>query len=368
MLSYQNCAESSLDESEEVETFSSFSETAVNAKFDTLGYMSCSDMAEADPSAYFSFRAGAYDNGGLELSNTVASASDISASNQQNLQMQFSLRRASDFVLFSAQATPAEGRDFANIMPLLGDAKVIERLSQLESGERLKYVPNSNLARQRFEGSLSFLNSEFLAQSVRTELRNGAYLALTFNDSTGESATRPAGPADLAAVPTPTEDSTDGASPAAAPVVSNKEVFGTGLKVTFKQGNTAQGNATRVLASVQEEDLRAKNPQGQWTCPADMVFKIVRQIDADAVKSNGQPYVNCNRETDPAILDDKLKKVRRVLRVEDWWVDMTNQCIIPKTGKAGQCYGNQTDIEYANGSCGGAKACAHFFSVCIKTS
>ena len=70
-----------------------------------------------------------------------------------------------------------------------------------------------------------------------------------------------------------------------------------------------------------------------------------------------------------------LTAIRRVLRVEDWWVDTANHCIMPKnTGD--YCYGGDigtSAIAYpaaaANNSCinnSTTAVCPHFVSVCIR--
>ncbi|NJL24730.1 MAG: hypothetical protein HC902_05885 [Calothrix sp. SM1_5_4] len=64
-----------------------------------------------------------------------------------------------------------------------------------------------------------------------------------------------------------------------------------------------------------------------------------------------------------------LSVIRRVLRVEDWFVDMDNRCIMPKrTGD--YCYGdlNGRTIQYGVASClnSTTTVCPHFVSVCIR--
>lgn len=362
LLLYQNCADNPgavTEASEEaVNTF------AYSAKIDTLAYMSCANMNEADPSAYFTFRMGAYAAGGLSLNSdflaqaralspTLSNLPQLVTSNELNrdLRLQCSLRRESDMVVFATQQTPQENRDFQNFFPVLSDTAVINRLTATTTSS-VRAVP-SDLTDGRFECSMGFHSApEATAAGIRSEMRQTALLALTFHPGEASDATVALGPGDF------TEQPTNG---------TLNTAYGTGLEVSFKQGATGVGNAPRVLASVREVDLLTKNEvTANWQCPAELILRIVRPLDADALTGTGEPYVNCDRVTDPPVLSADMEKIRRVLRVEDWYVDFANKCAIPKPGVIGSCYGPDTDIEYANLACGGGKVCSHFISVCLR--
>jgi hypothetical protein len=72
-----------------------------------------------------------------------------------------------------------------------------------------------------------------------------------------------------------------------------------------------------------------------------MHFKIVQMEDA----AGAQP---CNIGPDPAFQPtDPLGIARNSLRGEDWYIDMTNMCIVPKKAGAGYgCYGPQPSVDY----------------------
>ena len=97
-----------------------------------------------------------------------------------------------------------------------------------------------------------------------------------------------------------------------------------------------------------------------------MRFKIVRPEDVGFLLEDGTLYVSCDRVIDPPVLSENLALIRRALKVEDWYIDMANRCIIPKPGKDGNCYGQDKDIEYSSAGCGGAVACTHFASLCYN--
>ena len=94
-----------------------------------------------------------------------------------------------------------------------------------------------------------------------------------------------------------------------------------------------------------------------------MKFRVVRPEDVKAGR------VVCAIAPDPAIPTSDLLIVRNQFRVEDWYVDMTNRCIMPKKSPS-TCYGSGvTTVQYAiNQTCteGGNPACVHYASVCYR--
>lgn len=363
LLIYQNC-------SMPVEGLdgNSFPEFAYDAKPDTIGYMSCSSMVGADPSAYFTFRLGAYHNGGMRLHDdfyrSTANMSTpkkinflLSGQKNKDIQLQLAVRRASDMVAFAADTRPEEARDYDFIFPPVSNEVLANELVTLQEGERLRSLPGGLDEINRFEGTLNFLDSGVLEESVRSELRRGAYLALTYNplkEDTNADKTLALSPGDFSE----------------NPEEANFNIaYGVGYGLTFQQGNVGTGHPARVMGSVKEVDLVTKQSTGsaQWICPPSMRFKIVRPDDV-GVSVNGNLLVACNRVLDPQNIQptSELGIIRRVLRVEDWYIDMANHCIVPKPGIVGACYGEDLDIEYTNQGCGGTKACTHFFSVCYQ--
>ena len=261
-------------------------------------------------------------------------------------------------VAFAADSRADEGGDFDLIFPPVNDENFAKELVNLQQGERLRTLPGSFDDSHRFEGSLAFLDSGVLEESVRTELRRGAYLALTYNPaqvgSTSKDRTLALAPGDFE------EDATAG---------DFNRAFGVGYSISFSQGNVASGHPARVMSRMTETDLLTKktNASVSWSCPTSLRFKIVRPEDV-GILIDDKRLVNCNRVIDPQVLSSGLAAVRRVLRAEDWFVDMANRCIIPKPGRVGACYGEDLDIEYGAESCEGNVACTHFFSLCVQLS
>src|SRR5690606_13850467 len=103
-----------------------------------------------------------------------------------------------------------------------------------------------------------------------------------------------------------------------------------------------------------------------WDCSANYQFMVVRPEDKAAGRVNCDPIVDkYNNATEQAALN----AIRRVLRVEDWFVDVARKCIMPKrTGD--YCYGavQGRTVQYGLASClnSATTMCPHFVSVCIK--
>lgn len=367
---FQNCG-APVSEKEEA----GFQDFAYSSKADTLGYMSCSNVRSPNPSAYFTFRLGAYKDGGLRLKDEFHNATAKMTTNKKvrfltagkknrDIQMQLAIRRKSDMVAFASETQGKEGEDYAFVLPPVNNEGLAEKLVTMPKGERIRSLSGSLDSINKFEGSLNFLDSEVLEESVRTELRRGAYLALTYNplqeglgaggfgSGTGDK-TLALSPGDFKEEPA---------------ALDFNVAYGIGLGITFQQGNFASGHPARVMSSISQVDLETKEADpsndARWICPSNLRFKIVRPEDV-GVSINGQKLVNCNRVLDPQTPSPDLERVRRVLRIEDWYVDMNNRCIIPKD-QSTSCYGEDTEIEYQSKGCGGTAACTHFFSLCYQ--
>lgn len=365
---YQNCSQAVEGRNQ---SSLSFQEFALDSKADSIAYMSCSDMgSEVNTDAYFTLRVGAYERGGMRLSDVfyqVTSAMSteqamrifIDGEKNNNLQMQMAIRRREDMLVFSKE-NPAElNRDFVSVMAPVNTEKMVQALVDLEDGERLRRFSigtgqeNPNFS-DRFEGSLNFMDSRLLEDAIRQELTNNALITFTYNPlgvSTLESDTEALGPSDFLETNTST---------------SSNSVFGTGYQVGFEQGLRATGHPRRVLSAVKEFNLENQSStSNEWSCPQKLRLKIVRPEDVGVIE-DGAPIVACNRLPDPSVLSKEEEIVRRVLGPNEWWLDMANGCVIPKSNELGFCYGESLDVEYGATECGGVKACAHFVSICTS--
>src|SRR5690606_10418641 len=147
--------------------------------------------------------------------------------------------------------------------------------------------------------------------------------------------------------------------------VSVSSAFGTGYQLMFGTPTPWSTAERRVLQAVTEVGLQTGfpvNPTSQWVCPSTMQFVIIRAEDAPNV-------TNCNRTVDSYSTEAQrqaLDAIRRVLPVEDFYVDVVNNCVVPKPHIATQsCYGNRQGmgaIDYSSGSCSG-NSCPHYVSV-----
>jgi hypothetical protein len=362
---------------------------AYDAKINQIAYMTCSNLTgdQYDKSAYFSIRAGAYDNnrlfglmadnGGLRLKDSFFAALarkqpekqisllSLSKANTATT-MQLAVRPTSNYqgVLTSTGAA-RQGLDFQNLLDVLGTTGVSRELVNLPDNERLRYIRNE-LMGGRMEGSLMFASN---AEGVLT-LRNGlssveSLLALTFTERSGTSAI------DYAARSPSHVIEGSAANPA-------RTVYGRGYELGFETIGAGSLNGTHyqtaVLAAVSERNL--ENPsdrQGDWACPQMLRFKIILDEDIN------DPDSICRKRPDPldSEMSAELRIARNSLRHEDWWIDMENRCIISKKTASAGCYGNRRYIQYnpnircnhsptTNNSVETNKLCAAYASICVR--
>jgi hypothetical protein len=119
-----------------------------------------------------------------------------------------------------------------------------------------------------------------------------------------------------------------------------------------------------VLREITELNLEDRNDRTDikpWACPVSLQFRIVRPGDSAAP---------CNADPDPAVLSDELQLVRRSLRVEDWYVDLANRCIVPKKYQGKGCYGDRQTVQYnLSAQCTpgtNTQDCVHWTSICHR--
>lgn len=377
VLTFQNCS-APVDENA-LSKSSSFEDSlplAYEAKIDTLAYMSCSQINNSlEPRAYFTFRAGAYSRttGGLNLStdylnktkfyNTKKRAESLQTSAMNsNTRLNLSIRLASNFQsLWVSDNGVQVGEEIESFLPSLDSDTIAGQLAGAPAGVKLNYFPGSENKRL-MEASLRYFKFDDIAARTREKMdARESLLVVGFSNSSDEMDTDLRGPGQTV-------------FPSAA--------HGTGYYMKFSVPSKFTGGERRVISpttgGVEEVDLTVKKMKSSsWSCPATYQFMIVRPGDRLAA---GQAAVTgktvCNTiadRYDPSVPAQKqaLEAIRRVLRVEDWYVDVANKCVVPREG-VDRCYGDigTRTVQYTTASCAntdgvGATYCPHFVSVCL---
>jgi hypothetical protein len=400
---FQNCTQPMVDQSQEL-----LSAEAANVPFaydttiDQIAYMSCAAAKPGsfDNGAYFTFRFGAYRNAGLKL-NDAFNAYMIKKSQDRKVELfsqspanaytdiQLALRSSTNYQRAFLYSNGTSGLDYANVLEPLGTPEMNQTLLDPSSpylDTRIKYLRNGTVGGSRLEGSLYFTDSFASAESVRQFLMNDGLASLTYTevrDAKGPNAGVGGNSSDTLARAPSDVIKGDTTSPI-------KSVFGHGYKMSFGRPFVGAGTyqfPTNILSKVDESNLDSTSKLdgvGQWTCPANMQFRIVRYEDVISKVAN----VNCVMGPDPLSFSSEQAKadlmiVRNSLRQEDWYVDMTNSCIVAK--KSGNsCYGATiTSIQYkmsdacsTTGTPGTVPAvgspvtpprCVDFVSLCYRT-
>ncbi|MCB0421743.1 MAG: hypothetical protein KDD61_12155 [Bdellovibrionales bacterium] len=361
---FQNCADPLQLADEEGLSVADSLPFAFDVNADHISYMSCSDMPPDYPyRAFYTFRVGAYDEAGIKFTDEFLSrtgkykaseratyVSESAAS--QGASIQLSIRQKTNYQgPLVSSSTPVKWHDFETMLAPLDSQLIVQKLSELESGQRVNYFAGiSGLDNRQVEGNVRFTQTESLAADVRAKLMNTTLLTLTYTD--------PAASDELVA--------------RGATALSVDSVYGRGYEIDFKKdGSSPIGGLRRSLSRITEIDLSTKRTvPATWDCSNGESFMIVRMAD---VGKAGTP-AGCSKETgpppqgSPQDVIDAYNTIRKVLRPEDWYVDPSARCVIPRLEN--YCYGNdaQRVINYT-GTCDPAKGeCPHFVSICKRIS
>lgn len=363
LLVFQNCSDTGLEEGND--SLSSYMEGlpfAYKASLDTIAYMSCSRMKNSyEPRAFFTFRAGAYTPlAGLEITPEFAEAtkyytlqtkSEAFADSlaNSNTRPQLALRSSSNLQSVVVNGAAKSGTSLGTMLSNLSRSPIMEHLVTMQPGMKKNYFA-SGANDRLLAGSLRFNDGdeENVAAEIRKILKNNeVLLALTFTDTDNPDDAKARGPAG----------------------VMTSQAYGRGYQLQFGVPDGWTTAEQRVVTAVNEVNLTPGYPStgAQWSCPTTMQFKIVRPEDlADAGP--------CSLSVDYYSTEDQrvaLDAIRRVLPVEDFYVDVVNRCVVPKAHIATEsqsCYGDRTGrgaINYTSSSCSG-DSCPHHVSVCIK--
>jgi hypothetical protein len=384
LLAFQNCAqapETSLTGSNSASSYTQNLPLAVKGQIDTIAYMSCSEIKDSvDKRAYFTFRAGAYSDqtGGLQLTQEFINATQhytdterakSFADSEPNGDTLYSLsiRSAANYQAPWVSETINVGEELDAFLPPLDAPEISGALAATahaprdSADARINYFPGVSTQRL-MEASLRFYKFDNVMKDTRNALEGGgnspggSLLVAGFSGSSDPMNTTLRAPPNSAAAP-------GGAAP----------VYGKGFRILFAVPPGVNNGEKRVISSdpsaITEMDLMYSPPlatNAQWDCPSVYKFVIVRPEDKAAAK------VVCNATVDRfanATEQAMLGALRRVLRVEDWFIDITNRCVMPKrTGD--YCYGalGGRTIQYGLNSCtnGTGTMCPHYVSVCIR--
>lgn len=369
-LSFQNCAQPP-DASESSASSSSFEDglpLAYDFKLDTISHMSCSQMGagenSVEPRAYYTFRAGAYNNatGGLSITSAFREATRFyspaaraaalaNSSINGNTGFHLALRVSNDLQRVFQVDEFRAGQEQESFLGNLNAPEVAGPLSALQPGLYMNYFPGTQ-SKRLIEASVRHLAYDNLVKEARDKLQNGELmLVAALGDSTDVMSTSLRAPSDS----------------------TGNKAYGSGFRLQFSLPVGDNGGERRVLApsgGVTEIDLQTgQTVSANWNCSTSFQFKIVRPEDVAAGRVTC--FAGVDRFTSSA-QQAALNAVRRVLRVEDWYVDLVNRCVMPKGGTAGGdlCYGTLggRTIQYGVTNCSNTTTtqCPHMVSVCIR--
>jgi hypothetical protein len=378
LLVFQNCAQAP-EQSLTGTSNSSYTNNlplAVKGQIDTISYMSCSDSKDLDKNAYFTFRAGAYSDrtGGLQITpefiektkyytTTDRAKAFADSSSNGDTRFNLSIRSALNYQAPWVSDGVQVGQEIEAFLPPLDSPEIAGPLAATATQPRwINYFPGSSFQRL-VEASIRYYEFENVMKDTRNSLEGGgsnpggSYLVAGFSSSADESNT---------GLRTP---GTSAASGSAAPV------YGTGYRLLFSAGPGVNSGEKRVISSINnavtEMDLSVSPPKATgavWDCPNEWKFVIVRPEDKTAGKVDCKATVDRFEDTSQ---QQALAAIRRVLRYEDWFVDVNpaRRCVIPKR-TPDMCYGKLASrtIMYGAANCVNSadKICPHYVSVCIR--
>lgn len=392
-LSFQNCGTSmdglTTDETPGASTLSekygrdaSKVETApfaFSAALDQITYTSCSDSNSYNDNSIFSIRAGAYDSGGVALSEdflnyvnsnflpippekviTSEQYKSILADSPENkgAELRFGLRSPANLqsmvTIGSSTQVPVEGIDYIKMGPGLSSDKALTQLIQTPGIHQHFFNLGDTPTESLIEGSLYFSKDNSQAKAFRDAFTNDATLALTYAHS--ELLTAARGP-DIVNEP--------------------QKAYGKGYKLQFAPANSAtfigslfSGAPSQFLVGIQESNLDGSTTNLKpWSCSHNHRYLIVRPTERAAY---------CPKESFAQIANSasaraELVRLRRHLPANLWDINISLKCVVPKVGS---CYTAESGISiqydqskacYFPGNGSTVKErCANFVSVCFR--
>jgi hypothetical protein len=373
---------------------------------DTLAYMSCDDDSAMSPAVsrqtdHFKFRWGAYGTkSGLKLQDNfvednirktkelLVESLGYSQANS-NTRIQFAVRSAAQMqrAFIASGNAPSEGREYHNIMPMLGTLEMNLALFNAwdrSRENRIRHVRDGTVAGARFEATLA-MRERFINGGQLFDLSGHLnasspqlYLTQTFTEapvgSSNSQSILARSPYSIGLDNNADENRYVYGRRYAPSFIRPNSIVINGLAQSVHQGATSQ---TRVLSGVVEERLDGRTDLEQpkaWSCPQEYWFRIVRMDKASAVIP-GTSIPDCPLVSDldqGQAAQSTIQALRRVLPAESWFINVANRCIVNKNA-AYSCYGpqsltNPVNISWIGNACDPGNnnmRCTDFFSMCV---
>jgi hypothetical protein len=397
LFAFQNCGKAGFDDAldeSSIDTASTDSTVpfAYSATFDQITYNSCFGTGLNTNPAYFTIKAGAYEGGGVNLTQafiadlnaklkpqypsttvTVEQMKSFVGETTENisptLQMALRTRGSPQQIRNPSGTTPTAGVDFVNLMSDLTDDRIMEPIFRALGGV-VNYFPLAlNQSQRVMEAKLIYNNDEGMAYSLRNDLANNGMLALTYTAAGSSSAF-------AARMPGSTTDASLAYGRGyvmsfAADIAPMTQTINNQIAV-----QPHSKNPNNILVNVSEVDLQ--NPSGAsgvvWTCHQARRYLIVKAEDA----AGYCPMDSITRMEDQNYRRE-LEIIRRHLPAEQWNVSVDRRCVVPRSGS---CYKNSSGtaeepVEYnqvnecyqgiqglANPAI--TKRCAQYVTVCLR--
>lgn len=348
VVSFQNCGKAGFDSSLDDSLATGSSDAALSAKygsstgalvssipfafdagFDQITYNSCAGSTVTGQAGYYSIKAGAYNTMGLKLNSNFFSYVDTkfkpvygndSISTDQYTQYlgdspankgvvaNLSIRSKADlYNVYSSSNTVTMGTDVVGLVSKLTDAGVTTTLAATKNAGYNSFFPFSTDSRT-LEGTITMNSTLGVAEGLRRALNGGdGLLSLTYlQDSSDPNTILPAA--------------------SARPV---KTAYGRGYTLNFTQPSTGNNISGKILplnivSAITEIDMSTNQATGNgWNC--NRRYIVVRKQD----QATYCPTLT-NAQLGDANIRNELAIARRQLRSDQWDINPTVPCVVPK--------------------------------------
>ncbi|WP_413559086.1 hypothetical protein [Bdellovibrio sp. HCB209] len=354
---------------------------AFDGGFDQISYNSCAESGQmTSSSAYYSIRAGAYQTNGIGITNSYYSYIDAnfspiypatSVSKAQyaeylgdspknlNVMPTMAIRDRSNLSsVYSASGSLALNTDVIPMADVLSSTYIMDTLIT-NRGSMTRYFPFSTNSRT-LEANLKFNSDQSISQSLRDILQVQGQMTMTY-----------------------LKDANNIGSVVSASTTNKAVAYGRGYRFSYGQpAGVSNGFAPlNVLQTLQEVDLSSGNAVQNWNC--NRIYKVYLSRDAASCPAHTEAQLSAN-----AALRQELDIIRRHFRADQWDVNVTNGCLVPKA-HIPSCYTENTvggvaqGVEYGAGvacynpligsnpaaypnSVIPTKRCANYATICTK--